>query len=106
MSRPTHRVKATGELVFAGGYDPAALDKVTAAEWQKVTRDETLATLRAERDRRLAASDWTQLADVDATVAKAWRSYRQALRDLPRSADPIAPEWPVAPGQGTAEARP
>ena len=40
------------------------------------------AKVRAERDRRLSASDWTQVLDapVDRT---AWVLYRQALRDLP-----------------------
>jgi hypothetical protein len=53
--------------------------------------------VRIWRDRKLAASDWTQIAD--APVDKlAWATYRQALRDLPAqggSAD--AAELPVAP---------
>lgn len=55
------------------------------------------ATLRAERDRLLVSSDWTQVADapVDAT---AWSIYRQALRDLPtNTTDPTAPVWPTPP---------
>jgi hypothetical protein len=38
--------------------------------------------VRAQRDRLLSASDWTQTLDapVDRT---AWATYRQALRDLP-----------------------
>ncbi|RGP39049.1 tail fiber assembly protein [Pseudotabrizicola alkalilacus] len=55
------------------------------------------AALRAERDRRLAACDWTQLPD--ATVNReAWAAYRAALRDLPSlTTDPLSPIWPAPP---------
>lgn len=53
--------------------------------------------LRAERDARLAACDWTQLPDVSAEIRESWRAYRQALRDMPETADPFAPEWPNPP---------
>lgn len=49
--------------------------------------DQKLAVIIAERNVRLAASDWTQTADViashDAAWLSSWNTYRQALRDLP-----------------------
>ena len=42
--------------------------------------------LRIERDKRLAACDWR--ASSDLTISNAWKTYRQALRDLPASATP------------------
>ena len=42
--------------------------------------------LRAERDKRIAKTDWR--AGSDLTLASAWSTYRQALRDLPASATP------------------
>ncbi len=54
----------------------------------------------AERDRRLTASDWTQLADapLDDTALVLWQSYRQALRDVPQQAGfPGAVDWPGVP---------
>ena len=42
--------------------------------------------LRAERDTRIAKTDWR--ASSDLTLASAWTTYRQALRDLPASATP------------------
>jgi hypothetical protein len=44
--------------------------------------DEQATAVRADRDKRLAETDWTQVADapVDKT---AWATYRQALRDVP-----------------------
>lgn len=57
-----------------------------------------MAALRAERDRRLAACDWTQGADAVGRVdVVAWAAYRQALRDLPETADPRNPVWPDPP---------
>jgi hypothetical protein len=58
------------------------------------------AGVRAERDARLTACDWTQLPDSPLTVAvkAAWTTYRQALRDVPEQAGfPSAVEWPVEP---------
>mgnify|MGYP003628829183 CR=1 FL=1 len=51
--------------------------------------------VRARRDALLAASDSMALAD---RITDEWRTYRQALRDLP--AQEFFPEtvnWPVAP---------
>lgn len=52
----------------------------------------------------LAASDWTQVADVQSDMADdkraAWHSYRASLRAILKSADTGAPTaWPVAPAE-------
>ena len=47
--------------------------------------DEEWVRIRAERDKLLTESDWTQANDTpltDANVAK-WKTYRTSLRDLP-----------------------
>ena len=44
------------------------------------------ANMRAARDRALANSDWTQVADAPVDQ-EAWATYRQALRDLPSNPD-------------------
>jgi hypothetical protein len=50
--------------------------------------DETLtARMRHQRDRLLAASDWSQLPDAPCDHA-AWADYRQALRDFPATWTP------------------
>jgi hypothetical protein len=55
------------------------------------------ASVRAERNRRLAACDWTQLADAPVDDL-AWAVYRQKLRDLPNQAGfPLTIIWPVQP---------
>jgi len=47
---------------------------------------EAMRLLRVERDIRIAKTDWRALSDL--TLADAWKTYRQALRDLPASATP------------------
>ena len=57
---------------------------------------EPLKLLRAERDRRLAETDWW--ASSDLTMSQARRDYRQALRDITQtyqSLDTVV--WPVKP---------
>ena len=43
--------------------------------------------MRIQRDRLLAESDWTQVADAPVN-RQAWATYRQALRDLPATWTP------------------
>ena len=53
--------------------------------------------VRRDRDRKLADTDWTQLADSTAN-ATAWGTYRQALRDLPTTEGfPHNVTWPTEP---------
>ena len=47
---------------------------------------EAMRLLRIERDIRIAKTDWR--ASSDLTLSDAWKTYRQALRDLPASATP------------------
>ena len=47
---------------------------------------EAMRLLRLERDKRIAKTDWR--ASSDLTLTDAWKTYRQALRDLPASATP------------------
>ena len=56
---------------------------------------------RAARNAKLAACDWTQLADaaLDAQGKTAWADYRQALRDISTQEHfPLGVVWPVEPG--------
>ena len=55
------------------------------------------ASVRADRNTRLTASDWTQVADAPVDKA-AWATYRQALRDLTtQSGFPWDVTWPSQP---------
>ena len=66
---------------------------------------EAMRLLRIERDTRIAKTDWR--ASSDLTLTDAWKTYRQALRDLPASASPklnsdyeldlTSVNWPTEP---------
>lgn len=78
----------TGEEVLVEFTSLPQTDEQIAAQW---------ASIRADRNKRLADCDWTQLPDapVDAT---AWAAYRQELRDITAQPDPFNIIWPTAPG--------
>jgi hypothetical protein len=63
----------------------------------EVPADYLFERIRNWRNAELASCDWTQLAD--STVNKtAWKTYRQALRDLPASnEDPKQIVFPTRP---------
>ena len=77
--------------------DPKPTKKTLDDAWPQVQTDRAWRAIRAERDRRLAASDWTQVADAPVDAA-AWATYRQELRDLPQNYIlPDDVEWPEEP---------
>jgi hypothetical protein len=62
------------------------------------TTEELAAAARAERNALLAATDWTQAADVPQATKNKWAPYRQALRDVPEQPGfPSNIQWPVKP---------
>lgn len=69
------------------------------SEWEAGVTDRQWAVVRTDRNARLAASDWTQLADNPLSGEKRalWADYRQALRDITTQADPFNISWPVEP---------
>ena len=81
---------------------PENIDGMWFERWKLVdlTLEEIEAqwnVIRAERNAKLSASDWTQLADASLTETKKaeWATYRQDLRDLPSTQnDPFNIVWP------------
>ena len=81
-------VKCENGVIVA---DQSKIDAREARKWD---------SLRAQRNVKLSACDWTQMPDSPlAAQAKAdYADYRQALRDLPANTqDPTNPSWPVEP---------
>ena len=66
--------------------DTAPTESELDAEVTRLNNAEPMRLLRIERDRRLTSCDWR--ASSDLTISDAWKTYRQALRDLPASASP------------------
>ena len=69
------------------------------ALWEAGAFDRAIETLRSNRTRKLASTDWYALQDV--TMSDAMTAYRQDLRDLPAGlsteAEVQAVSWPVKP---------
>ena len=74
-------------------------ETVKTAEQLEAERLEALAhQVRAERDRRLAKTDFYMLQDAPAAPV-GLTEYRQSLRDITGKAGfPETVEWPVLPG--------
>jgi len=60
-------------------------DEVTA-KIAELEAAEPFKLLREERNKLIAETDW--MANSDVTMTDAWKTYRQALRDLPASSNP------------------
>ena len=57
-------------------------------------------SVRAERDKKLTETDWTQMADSPLSSDKKteWATYRTSLRDLPSASGfPHTMTWPTEP---------
>lgn len=90
-----------GTVILVEPYNP----ELTFCYKDKVVKDmrelgEAEEALRRKRNKLLAATDWTQLPDVPESVKLPAQEYRQALRDLPETADPYSTEWPENPLEG------
>ena len=79
---------------------PVFADSDEETAYRTSIDNQVAANVRAERDRKLAACDWTVLTDSPLTTAKKteWKTYRAALRDI-SAADgfPHTMEWPTEP---------
>ena len=84
------------DLIWLDGTPKPSQAELDAA-WPLVQEALAWDAVRAERDRLLAQSDWTQVADAPVDQ-QAWAVYRQALRDIPQDFDsPDDVVWPEAP---------
>lgn len=84
-----------GEHVAFTPEEEAARDAEEAA-WAAGETDRNWEILRTERNQKLEKTDW--MATSDYTMSDDWKTYRQALRNLPaNTADPANPTWPEEP---------
>ena len=86
-------------IVFPEGYEKPPKEEFEA-KLQELIDAQPLKDLRKERDRRLAEVDWVVIraTSTDTPVPEEWKTYMQALRDLPSNTeDPANPVWPSIP---------
>lgn len=77
--------------------DGAWVEQWELADYTAEDKDAQWSAIRADRNSRLADCDWTQLPDAALTNVQtaAWATYRQALRDITKQANPFDIEWPT-----------
>lgn len=70
--------------------------KTLSAEEQLANQNNKASEVRADRNQRLADTDWRFRSDM--TPSQAWKDYCQALRDVPAQAGfPHNVQWPNKP---------
>tara|TARA_B100000965_G_scaffold313517_1_gene273452 strand:- start:4787 stop:5092 length:306 start_codon:yes stop_codon:yes gene_type:complete len=72
----------------------------TQSQIETQLAEELAIEVRSERDRLLIETDWTQGRDVVLSNDAKWKTYRQALRDLPTHSnwpDLKDEDWPTKP---------
>ena len=72
-------------LVWQDEIQTKPTEEEVNAKIDELKKTEPMRLLREERNRRLAECDWivTKNAEYGHNISKEWRTYRQALRDLP-----------------------
>ena len=87
--------KWTERDMFADTEEATKSEQETA--YQAELDASAAAAVRVSRDEKLAATDWMALSDV--TMSDDWKTYRQALRDVPaQESFPTDITWPTEPG--------
>ena len=89
-------------VVYHDGQTPPT-EEAILAKFEELKTAYPMKLLREERDRRLAETDWW--ASSDLLISDDQRKYRQALRDITKTADPQLNEfdelinvtWPEKP---------
>ena len=92
------------EIKFIDGFVNIPTEAEIQAKIAELQAAEPLRQLREQRTSILQESDW--MANSDVTMSDAWRTYRQALRDLPANSPNVALDeqgnlinvtWPTKP---------
>lgn len=102
VAEPLEWVSCGDNVTTEWTYNGVTFEEAVVVESSapSLTDEQKLSLIRIERDKRLAASDWTQLIDTTLTINQvSWATYRQELRDFPNnpSLSLDAPAWPAPP---------
>jgi hypothetical protein len=80
------------------GYPNYFMPYVSPEDKEQLRLDVKADEVRTQRNKLLAESDWTQVADANVDQT-AWATYRQSLRDVPaQEGFPDDVTWPEQPG--------
>ena len=93
---PNYHATAEGNVPFTAE-EEAEWDAMQAA-WAAGENDRRSTQVRAERNAKLTATDWSQGADTPQAIKDKYAPYRQSLRDVPAQTDfPNTIVWPTDP---------
>ena len=93
---PNYHTTSEGNIPFTA--EEEAEWEAQQAAWTAGADARKAAEVRAERNTKLVATDWTQVGDAPQAIKDIYTTYRQALRDLPaQSGFPNEIIWPVQP---------
>ena len=93
-TRPTQKLTTVDAYVDSGKVYTVKVESTTSDEQTDLTNQQWV-NIRSERDLKLQETDWR--ASSDLTLSDAWKTYRQALRDVPTQSDPFNITWPTKP---------
>ena len=70
--------------------------EAVVAKRDELINEEPMRLLRAERNQKLAETDW--MGNSDVTMSTAWKTYRQELRDITKTYSSLKDVvWPTPP---------
>ena len=87
------------EIILLDDYEKPPKEQFEA-KLQELIDAQPWKELREERNKRLSQCDWvaTRAFTTNTPVPEEWKTYMQALRDLPANTeDPSSPVWPQEP---------
>ena len=91
---PTQKLTTVDAYVENGKVYTVKVESTTSDEQTNLTNQQWV-NVRNERDFKLQETDWR--ASSDLTLSDTWKTYRQALRDVPTQSDPFNITWPTEP---------
>ena len=87
------------EIILLDDYEKPSREAFEA-KLQELIDAQPWKELREKRNKRLSQCDWvaTRAFTTNTPVPEEWKTYMQALRDLPANTeDPSSPVWPQEP---------
>ena len=94
FTAPTQKLSTVDAYVQDGKAYNVKVESTTADE-QAALKTQEWTRVRNKRNGLLENTDWR--ASSDLTLSDAWKTYRQALRDITTQSDPYNITWPTEP---------
>ena len=91
---PTQKLVSVEPYIDGGKVYNIKVESTTADEQAALTTTQWY-LIRAQRNSLIERTDWRAGSDV--TLSDEWKTYRQALRDVPTQSDPFNITWPTEP---------